>query len=102
MENLINKDRKIDRKIDIKKLQPIEGTDIAKLYLRLKNMNDKFRSPNPHLEIMQFNLKSIRVSKSNKSIEPEPTSNQTKLIGRDTIVNLPSYGCYLYYPNSLY
>jgi hypothetical protein len=31
------KDRKKERKKERKKLQPIEGTDIAKLYLRLKN-----------------------------------------------------------------
>jgi hypothetical protein len=31
--------------------------------------------------MMQFNLNSIRVSKSIKSIEPEPTTNQTKSIG---------------------
>jgi hypothetical protein len=30
---------------------------------------------------MQFNLNSVRVSKSSKSIEPEPTTNQTKSIG---------------------
>ena len=40
---------------------------------------------------MQFNLNSIGVSKSSKSIEPEPTFNQTKSIGWDTIVNLPSF-----------
>ena len=54
-------------------------------------MRGKFGSPNPHLEMMQFNLNSIKVSKSSKSIEPEPTTNQTKSIGWDTIVNLPSY-----------
>jgi hypothetical protein len=36
---------------------------------------------NQRLEMMQFNLNSIRVSKSSKSIEPEPTANQTKSIG---------------------
>jgi hypothetical protein len=35
----------------------------------------------PRLEMMQFNLNSIRVSKSIKSIEPEPITNQTKSIG---------------------
>ena len=37
--------------------------------------------------MMQFNLNSIRVSKNSKSIEPEPTTNQPKSIGWDTIVN---------------
>ena len=44
------------------------------------------------------NLTSIRVSKSSKSIEPEPTTNQPKSIGRDTIVNLPSDYHYQYTP----
>jgi hypothetical protein len=35
----------------------------------------------------QFNLNSIRVSKSSISIDPEPATNQTKSIGWDTIVN---------------
>ena len=34
LENPRNKDRKIERK----KLQPIEGAGIAKIYLRLKNV----------------------------------------------------------------
>ena len=40
----------------------------------------KFGSPSPRLGMMQFNLNSIRVSKSSKSIEPEPTPNQPKSI----------------------
>ena len=45
--------------------------------------------------MMQFNLNSIRVSKSSKSIELEPTTNQPKSIGWDTIVNSPSLKKYL-------
>ena len=37
-------------------------------------MRGKFGSPNPHLEMMQFDLNSIKVYKSRKSIEPEPTT----------------------------
>ena len=43
---------------------------------------------NLRLEMMQFNLNSIRVSKSSKSIKPESTTNQPKSIGWDTIVNI--------------
>ena len=53
-------------------------------------MKEQCGSPNPYIEIMQFNLNSIRVSKSSKSIEPKPTTNQPKSIGWDAIVNLPS------------
>ena len=47
-------------------------------------MKGKFGTPSRRLGMMQFNLNSIRVSKSSKLIEPEPTTNQTKY------VNLPS------------
>ena len=40
--------------------------------------------------MIQFKLNSIRVSTSSQSIEPEPTTDQPKSIGWDTIVNLPS------------
>ena len=49
-------------------------------------MKEMFGSPSQRLGMMQFNLNSI----SRKSIKPEPTTNQHKSIGWDTIVNLPS------------